>query len=266
MIYKDWFISTIKLVGVAIIVGFLLIELRVYAYNYLRGWFINPTANAQQMVMVIADDWMSAAGILQCFERNSSNSKWHSVGEKIKVNLGASGIGWGIGLHGRALTFGPKVIEGAKKTPAGVFAITRAFGKDSAKELRLKLQYTQITATIFCPDDKKSQFYNRLVDAQNVTKDWKNAENMYDYMRQGVYAYGFVINHNSIQPISGRGSCFFVHVYRGAGIPTAGCVSFAMQEVKNVLIWLDATQNPILVLLPKHVYSLFKNRWNLSQI
>lgn len=236
---------------------------KIYANNNLRGLFINPTANAKQMVLVIADNWNSTTGILQKFQRQSTQNQWQRVGDKIAVNLGENGMGWGIGLHGATLTRSPQVIEGAEKSPVGVFAITLAFGKDSAKNLGVKLPYKQITNTTFCPDDIKSKFYNRIVDTKVITKDWDSAEDMYDYMQQDLYVYGFMVNHNYSKPIPGRGSCFFVHASQGTGISTAGCTAFASTLVKNIIVWLDPAQNPVLVQLPKNIYTLFKTQWNL---
>jgi L,D-peptidoglycan transpeptidase YkuD (ErfK/YbiS/YcfS/YnhG family) len=238
----------------------------IYADNDLRGLLTNPTANAKQMILVIADNWNSTTGVLQRFQRQSTQSPWQCIGNKITVNLGENGMGWGIGLHGSTLTTrSPEVIEGAEKTPAGVFAITLAFGKDSAQDLGVKLPYKQITNTIFCPDDAKSKFYNSLVDTKIITKDWNSAENMYDYMQHGPYTYGFVVNHNYDKPIPGRGSCFFVHVFSDINAPTYGCTTFAPNLVKDVIVWLDPTQNPVLVQLPKNIYTLFKTRWNLPK-
>jgi L,D-peptidoglycan transpeptidase YkuD (ErfK/YbiS/YcfS/YnhG family) len=244
----------------------LLLGLGLYANRYLQGWFINPTRDAKQMILVIADDWTSTTGVLQRFTRKDVNAAWQKVGDKITVNLGKNGMGWGIGLHGSTLTFEPRVIEGAKKTPVGVFPITLAFGKDSVKKIGVKLPYTQITNTVFCPDDKSSQFYNSLVNTKTVTKDWNSAEDMHYYMQQGLYTYGLMVNHNYEKPIPGRGSCFFIHIQRGVGMPTAGCTAFAANLVRDVVVWVEPSQNPVLVQLPKNIYIKFKQRWSLPQI
>lgn len=262
--------KTSKIKYVLLVVIFVLLILGLIVYNNrhtnLRGWFMNPTADAEQMILVTANDWASTTGELQRFERDSVNGAWKKVGDKITVNLGKNGMGWGIGLHGSTLTLAPRVIEGAKKTPVGVFAIDLAFGKESAKQLGIKLPYKQITATVFCPDDVSSKFYNSLVDVKTVTKDWNSAEDMYGYMKQGLYAYGLMVDHNYSKPIPGRGSCFFVHVYRGVGMPTAGCTAFEASLVRSVIVWLDAAKHPVLVQLPRSAYITFKDRWALPEM
>jgi len=236
-----------------------------YVKTNLKGWLINPTNGSTQMLLVTAKDWNSTTGNLQRFERASLKYPWRKVGDLIPVNLGQNGMGWGIGLHGASLTEGPKVIEGAKKTPVGVFAINLAFGKDNAKDAEVKLPYMQITNTIFCPDDPKSKFYNRLVDTKTTSKDWASAEDMNKLAQDGFYAAGFVVSHNYDHPSVGMGSCFFVHA--GAlNAPTLGCTSLDVNLVKEISVWLEPARKPILVQLPETIYKEFKDRWELPQI
>lgn len=252
-----------KIIIFLVVILILLVGAFFYFKDNIVGWIKNPTAEATQMLLVTAKDWNSTTGTLQRYERASLDFPWQKVGDKINVTLGKNGMGWGIGLHGASLTFGPKVIEGSKRTPVGVFAINLAFGKDSAKKLGVKLPYKQITETIFCPDDTKSKFYNSLVDTKNTTKDWNSSENMNEYMNEGLYVYGFMVNHNYDHPIPGRGSCFFVHIYRGINIPTAGCTAFEPNLVKEIVVWLDPAHKPVLVQMPESVYKIFKSRWGL---
>lgn len=253
--------KTILIIMVLFLLGTLF-----YFKNNLLGWVKNPTKESTQMILVTAKDWHSSAGTLQRYERESDVSSWKKVGDKIDVNLGKNGMGWGIGLHGDALTFGPKVVEGSKRAPVGVFSLNLAFGKDSSEKLGVKLPYKQITETVFCADDLKSKFYNRIVDTKTTEKDWDSAESMNKYMNEGLYVYGVVVNHNYDHPIPGRGSCFFVHVYRGVGIPTAGCTAFDANLVKEVVVWLDPSHKPVLVQLPESIYNIFKHLWNLPKI
>lgn len=260
-------LKKIRLITIVVIcVVLLFLAAGSYAIQNLQGWMKNPTANATQMLLVTTKDWTSTTGVLQRFERIKPNKPWRKVGDKIEVNLGENGMGWGVGLHGTSLTPGPRVMESSKKTPVGVFAITQAFGKESGAELGTKLAYKQITETVFCPDDIKSKFYNSLVDTKDTQKDWDSAEDMNEYMNAGFYTYGLLVNHNYDKPIPGRGSCFFLHASKGAGIPTAGCTAFAPNLVKKVIIWLDPQKNPVLVQLPESVYTQFKGRWQLPKI
>jgi L,D-peptidoglycan transpeptidase YkuD (ErfK/YbiS/YcfS/YnhG family) len=247
-----------------VIIGFIVVlGILYYLQANLKGWFLNPTANAKQMVLVTAKDWSATTGKLQRFERNTVDEPWQKVGESVKVNLGGNGMGWGIGLHGATLTFAPEVIEGAKRTPVGVFKLALALGKYSKDSLGVKLPYKQITKTVFCSEDPGSQYYNHIVDTKEVKKDWNSAEDMYKYMQSGIYRYALVVEHNYENPIPGRGSCYFVHVYSSPEEPTFGCTAFAPNLVRQVMLWLDPAKEPILVQLPETIMGKFKGLWQL---
>jgi L,D-peptidoglycan transpeptidase YkuD (ErfK/YbiS/YcfS/YnhG family) len=226
----------------------------------------NPTANSMQMLLVTTENWNTTNGELQIYERPSTQSSWHKVGKIIPVVLGAKGMGWGIGLAPANLANVPEISEGSKKTPAGAFAIERAFGKDSAKTLGAKLPYQQITPTLFCPDDPQSKFYNQVVDTKKVTPDWHRAENMYQIMQQGFYTYAIPITHNYQQPTPGRGSCFFIHAYTDPNYLTQGCTAIDSKELKQIIVWLDIKKHPILVQLPATIFPEFKKRWQLPDL
>lgn len=51
----------------------------------------------------------------------------------------------------------------------------------------------------------------------------------------GLYDVVVVLGHNDDPPVSGRGSCIFLHVARPAYAPTEGCVALALPDVLAVL-------------------------------
>jgi hypothetical protein len=232
----------------------------------------NPTATSEQMLLALAHDWTSTTGYLQRFERTTCTESWHTVGEKIAVSFGFKGLGWGIGLHDAGLpdlpafSNNPRVFEGSRRSPVGVFALNLAFGKASKTEpdaKNIKLPYQQITQHLWAIDDPQSQYYNRVVDDQLVTKDWNSAEDMKFCMNDGVYEFAIYIEHNYEKPIPGKGSTFFIHVHRKPGSPTWGCTAFSREQVKKVITWLDPHKTPILVQLPVEVFNTLKSQWNL---
>ena len=61
------------------------------------------------------------------------------------------------------------------------------------------------------------------------------------------YKYGIVVNHNHIDEagaIKGAGSCIFIHIKK---VPTAGCTVMSESEMKEIIKWLDADKEPLLV-------------------
>jgi D-alanyl-D-alanine dipeptidase len=56
-----------------------------------------------------------------------------------------------------------------------------------------------------------------------------------------------VVNHNHIDEegaMKGAGSCIFIHI---KNIPTAGCTVMSESELKEIIKWLDAESEPLLV-------------------
>lgn len=254
--------TILKLLVVLLIIGGIIFLWSKFKSE--RGGIIfDPTAQSTQMVLVRAHDWNSFMGTLQLYERATTHDAWVKAGDRMGASLGKNGLGWGIGLHGDALTAGPKIHEGSKRSPVGVFALGSAFGHDQART-DIKLSYQPITDTLFCSDDPKSMYYNRLVDSKKVNKDWGSAEDMYRYMIEGVYAYGIIIEHNYEHPKPGLGSCFFLHVYRGFGIPTSGgCTAVSLDQMEKIITWLDPNKKPVLVQLPEVVFAKFQQQWHL---
>ena len=61
------------------------------------------------------------------------------------------------------------------------------------------------------------------------------------------YKYGIVVNHNHIDEsgaVKGAGSCIFMHIKK---VPTAGCTVMNEKEMKEIIFWLDADKDPLLL-------------------
>lgn len=126
--------------------------------------------------------------------------------------------------------------EGDKKTPAGVYSFTMAFGlKEDPGTI---LPYHQIVSGDYLVDDPASRYYNQLVNENQVKRDWKTGENL---IRQAPhYNYGLILNYNEeCEP--GKGSAIFLHcskAFNNTG--TSGCISVPEDYVKELLKRVDA--------------------------
>lgn len=225
----------------------------------------DPIEAVRQLVLVTANDWDSTTGVMRRFERRDRSTKWIAVGAPVPVNLGRSGLGWGRGLHGDALGEGPVKVEGDGRAPAGAFRVTEAFGypaRGSSAVKALKLPYRHATTQLQCVDDVDSSHYNRIVDRGRVPRpDWTSHEEM--LRDDGQYALGLVIAQNAGPVVRGRGSCVFLHVWRGSRLPTAGCTAAAAADVRQLALWLDADRNPVIVQLPNTEYVRRREMWRL---
>jgi D-alanyl-D-alanine dipeptidase len=196
--------------------------------------------NSKQLIVVTTKSWSAPVGILERYEKR--DNRWHRVGKTIDVKLGRNGLGWGVGLH--KIPKDAKIVkkEGDGKSPAGIFSLKQAFGYSP---FMVEYPYEVYKATDHCVDDANSKLYNKIVDSTKVKRDYKSFEHM--KFNKDYYKYGVVVNHNHIDESGakkGAGSCIFLHIKSS---PTAGCTVMSEDEMKEVISWLDASKNPLLV-------------------
>ena len=224
----------------------------------------NPSAAALgsclQLLRVESAGWGSVTATLTLWLRDAVNAPLRRDGRGIPVILGRGGLRWGRGGHpiprGAALKR-----EGDGCSPAGIFELDHAFGAGTAQETGVtRWPWVQMTPAHAGVDDSRSRHYNRIVDATRVKKDWASAENMVP--GSGVYRLGLVVRHNWQQRPQG-GSCIFLHIRQGAGVPTSGCTAMTERAMKRVLTWLDAAKHPRLVQLPRAEWQTCGPAWHL---
>ena len=196
--------------------------------------------NTKQLIVVSTKNWSVPNGKLQRYEKK--NNSWHTVGKAIRIKLGRNGLGWGRGLH--TIPKNAKIIkkEGDGKAPAGIFTLKQAFGYNP---FVVEYPYEVYKTTDHCVDDVNSKLYNKIVDSTKVKSDYKSKEHM--KFPKDYYKYGIVVNHNHIDEagaVKGAGSCIFMHIKK---VPTAGCTVMNESEMKEIIKWLDADKDPLLV-------------------
>jgi hypothetical protein len=210
-----------------------------------------------QLVLARAAGWSSRQGTLRRYQR--VDGAWKPVGDEVPVSFGKNGLAWGIGLEpadpARQPAKGPRKREGDGRTPAGMFQLTEATGKEKTPPPGTKLPYRE-AGDLVCVDDARSPQYNRIVPDGG---DWRSAERM-----DMPVIYRLVINvaHNAAQ-VPGGGSCIFLHVWRSPGATTLGCTAMDGAAMEALLSWLDPARSPVLVVLPDPAYAKLKNRWGL---
>lgn len=228
------------------------------------GSATDPTAQSEQLVVVRTAGWDAATGTLTCYERGRLGDAWTRVGEPCEVNLGSAGLAWGRGLHGGSLGDGPEKQEGDNKSPAGAFRLSTVYGYAPRSAVGdLKMPYIEATATCQCVDDVRSAYYNLVLDSLSVARaDWTSRERMRS-TRGDWYKWVVIVDHNRSPREPGRGSCIFLHVSEGRGVPTSGCTAIEEQRIAALVKWMDAGKHPILVQLPELQYAQWKPRWQL---
>ena len=218
---------------------------------------------SRQLLITVSDNWDATTGQLYGFER--SDDGWKQKYGAIPVNLGRTGLAWGIGLHPRQ--DGVQKREGDGKAPAGIFLLGDAFGY--AETLATRLDYQPMSASHFCIDVPQSPLYNQTVDAREVGTDAVKGSS--EGMRRDVhygdqqYRKGIFVAHNpDNQP--GAGSCIFMHLWKAPGSPTAGCTAMKEGNMDAILSWLDREQQPVYIALPRAAYIKLRADWSLPQL
>ncbi len=216
--------------------------------------------DATHLVLVTTKGWDATTGRLTRFVR--AGDGWKADGRAIDVVVGSGGLGWGIGLHGDGAPrgrSGPVKKEGDGKAPAGVFRIGDAFGYDAKAPEGTALRYTRLSDGWRCVDDPRSDRYNQVFDATGVTPSWKSAEKM--RRKDALYARVVVVGHNEAAR-KGGGSCVFLHVWRSATAPTAGCTAMARADLEGLLGWMKPGKT-VLVALPEAELDALRATWKL---
>ncbi len=135
--------------------------------------------------------------------------------------------------------------EGDGRTPSGVYRLETAFGY--AELIDTKMPYRQALADDLWVDDPDAPDYNRWV------KQHKTKAASYEKMRRDddLYQYGVIIEYNTDPVIKGRGSAIFLHIWKGPGTATAGCVAASQPDILKILSWLDPAASPVIVINPE---------------
>jgi L,D-peptidoglycan transpeptidase YkuD (ErfK/YbiS/YcfS/YnhG family) len=223
---------------------------------------IPEMSNCRQLIVVTSESWNAASASIRLFDRTQGGRNWRQVAKAFSGVIGGRGFAWGIGLHGTGEAGAPRKKEGDESSPAGVFRLSSVFGLASSDQVRfLRFPYQQITATTEGIDDPQSKYYNRIVDRAAIAyPDWSRSESMLRV--GGPYRCGIMIEHNW-QRRPGCGSCIFLHVWYSAGRGTAGCTAMSSAHLEQLLHWLDAQKNPLIVQLPLHEYLRLRQFWQL---
>jgi L,D-peptidoglycan transpeptidase YkuD (ErfK/YbiS/YcfS/YnhG family) len=226
--------------------------------------FSVKSLDSQQLVVVLTPDESSISGQLMTFSLDATY-QWHQETITADIVVGRTGIAWGIGLHPQQL--GQQKQEGDGKAPAGVFALGDAFGYLSA--LNTQLNYTPMTANDYCIDVVASPRYNEIVSTSEVPaatiKQSSEPMRRDIHKQENLYKKGIVVHHNP-NNIAPNGSCIFIHIWRSAEKPTAGCTAMTEANIDQLLAWLSKDKKPLFVTLTRQDYQRLQQEWQLPNI
>lgn len=220
---------------------------------------------SSQLIVVLTDSWNDSRAVLFRFEKKEG--RWVKVSGSFDAVVGEKGMGWGIGIQQKNPQE-PVKKEGDRKAPAGTFRLVKIMGYDAALPSGAAFQYEQIKEKTHCVDDVDSQYYNKIINEADFNapiKDlWKSSEIM--KRKDNFYKWLIVVDYNIKTPKPGAGSCIFLHVWRSKDKGTAGCTAIAEKDILELMAWLKEEASPLIVQLPKSVYSLYWKEWKLPPL
>ena len=115
--------------------------------------------------------------------------------------------------------------EGDKKTPKGTFNIENLYFRKDRKEKPLTLlKCIEIKEGMgWCDDSRFPKKYNKLFKIEKEIKHEK--------LKRNDHKYNFLIpiKYNFTKPITGQGSCIFIHLTKNYK-PTAGCIALGEKD------------------------------------
>lgn len=132
--------------------------------------------------------------------------------------------------------------EGDGRTPSGIYPLGMVFGY--AASFSTRMPYRQATPDDLWVDDVEAPDYNQWV------KRGETKASSFERMRRDddAYKYGIVVEYNTQPILKGQGSAIFLHLWRGRGMPTAGCIALAERDLLRILGWLDPAANPLIIM------------------
>ncbi len=193
----------------------------------------NVNEDSEQIVFVIPSSDKSQAG-LKMYE--VSEGFWRQVGETQKIAVGSLGI---IPRDSKQ--------EGDGGTPAGTYPLQRAFGYSQMKQI--KIRYKKFGKKDIWVDDPHSKYYNQYLPGKKGKIKGKSV-----FSNPEIYGLFLVIEYNTINPISGKGSMIFIHAWSDLNKPTYGCLGLKKKDLLSIVNWLDPKKNPQLIILKDPIY------------
>ena len=201
--------------------------------------------NSRQLLIAESQDMNSFSAEVSLWSRLTDNDVWHKDFGTVPAVIGKNGMGWAppfvnLKTEGQGLKQ-----EGDGRSAAGIFPLGTLFGFAAASTNNEP--YRSLDSQTECVDDPRSKFYNKIVDADRVLKDWTSSEKMLEVPQ---YKWGYEINYPT-DASHKAGSCLFVHILKTPWQGTAGCLALEESGLAILRAKIRKDLNPKIVILPK---------------
>jgi L,D-peptidoglycan transpeptidase YkuD (ErfK/YbiS/YcfS/YnhG family) len=212
---------------------------------------VKTSPRVRQMVTVTSPGWRTTRATLRAWQR-PPGGRWRQVRGPVPVRIGYGG--W---------VRGPARRQGTGTSPAGKYALPRAFG--SLADPGGTTPYRRFDRNDFWPyEPRDPATYNVYQRHQAAGTHWRRGyrERLWDFRAQ--YRYAVVVGFNLPSGVhysrarrqwvarqradTSRGGGIFLHV-NGSGA-TAGCVSMGVRPMRWLVRWLDPAKRPRVAMGP----------------
>jgi L,D-peptidoglycan transpeptidase YkuD (ErfK/YbiS/YcfS/YnhG family) len=202
-------------------------QVSLFFEEFIAGNALRLGASRQ---LILATNTDAASSLVTVYLLEKDRRAWKLISSPFSATIGEKG-------------FAPidKKREGDGKSPTGIFPLGTAFGY--APSVPTKMPYRQATDNDFWVDDVHSEDYNKWINGRSGTTSVEKMKREDD-----LYKVGVVIEYNMNPIVRGKGSAIFLHVWRGDGKPTLGCVAMAEDKILRLLGWLDPGKRPLIIM------------------
>lgn len=200
----------------------------------LRAGLVPTDSN--QAVVVTADAWSENKAQVAAFERDGD--QWRKVGGDFSARIGRNG-------------FAKPGSARSEVTPSGTYSLTTSFG--AVTNPGTAIPYRMVEATDCWMADPTSPYFNHWVSAPAcATPNVALLETPPAQYELAIVPTPLPTSVPTAVDAPPTVVPFFLHRYRysegQAPLPTNGSVSMRREDLLDLLLWLDPTDRPVLVL------------------
>lgn len=190
------------------------------------------TDQATQLIIVDASTYATTSATLSVWQREGSC--WVAVFGPWTAHIGANG-------------FSDHHVEGDDTTPTGAYGIGAVI-YGNVPNPGVQYPYQQLVCGDWWDEDPNSPEYNtfQYVPCGETPSFGGYSEALWE--ETNVYPSFAVIDYNISPVVAGAGSAIFMAANLGS--PTEGCVGLPVDELDQLLRWLNPAAFPLVVLGP----------------
>ncbi|MHC8496545.1 MAG: L,D-transpeptidase family protein [Actinomycetes bacterium] len=186
------------------------------------------TPEHRKIVTVSVKSASSTYGKLTAWRWSTKQQRYVRSFKPVRAYVGTGGVG--------------QASEYVSRTPAGVFGLTEAFGRQPNPGTRLP--YRQVGYSSWWVNDVSSRYYNTYQECTPGGQCGFNQSASEQLGAISLYRYAVVMDYNRNPVKSGAGSAFFLHV--SAGKATEGCVAIREGKLTRLMRWLTPAKDPVI--------------------